>query len=146
MRYLLEFEKKGELRYLSHLDNMRLFQRMFRRAEIELAHSQGFNPHPKLVLAAPLSLGFETEGDLLDFETPPGISEEPDELLARLHAAAPPGLRLLCCEPLPPDQKKPLASQIRAAEYRVEWRPSGPSEPLPDWPALIRAFLAQPEI
>ena len=46
-RYVLKFSKTGYMRYISHLDLLRLFKRMFRTGGIEIRYSQGFNPHPK---------------------------------------------------------------------------------------------------
>ncbi|MBP5166526.1 MAG: TIGR03936 family radical SAM-associated protein [Oscillospiraceae bacterium] len=54
------FEKTGRARYLSHLDLMRTFQRAFKRAGLELKHSEGFNPHPQMSVLLPLQLGCES--------------------------------------------------------------------------------------
>ncbi len=56
MKYIIEFSKTGTICYTSHLDIMKVFKRAFNRAGIRLAYSQGFNPHPKMGLAQPLSL------------------------------------------------------------------------------------------
>ena len=55
------FSKKGLMRYISHLDLMRLFMRAMRRAELPLKMSEGFSPHPKLSLKRALKLGVESE-------------------------------------------------------------------------------------
>ena len=62
-RYVLTFYKKGNMRFISHLDMQRLFRRVLYRANIPLEFSQGFNPHPITNLVQPLSLGFEAEKD-----------------------------------------------------------------------------------
>ena len=62
------FEKKGNAVWISHLDLMRLFQRAFKRAGLPLTHTQGFNPRPSVSIALPLSVGVESECELLDFE------------------------------------------------------------------------------
>lgn len=62
------FEKTGNARYISHLDLMRVFQRAFKRAGLPLTHTQGFNPRPSVSIALPLSLGVESQCELLDFE------------------------------------------------------------------------------
>lgn len=64
----LLFEKKGNAVWISHLDLMRLFQRAFKRAGLPLTHTQGFNPRPSVSIALPLSVGVESECELLDFE------------------------------------------------------------------------------
>ena len=64
----LLFEKKGRAVWISHLDLMRLFQRAFKRAGLKLKHTQGFNPRPSVSIALPLSVGVESECELLDFD------------------------------------------------------------------------------
>ena len=64
----LLFEKKGNAVWISHLDLMRLFQRAFKRAGFFLTHTQGFNPRPSVSIAMPLSVGVESQCELLDFE------------------------------------------------------------------------------
>ena len=62
------FEKTGNAIYISHLDLMRLFQRAFKRAGLNLKHTQGFNPRPSVSIALPLSVGIESSCELLDFD------------------------------------------------------------------------------
>lgn len=64
----LLFKKEGRAKYISHLDLMRTFQRAFARAGISIKHTEGFNPHPYITIALPLSVGQESECELLDFE------------------------------------------------------------------------------
>lgn len=62
------FEKTGTAVYISHLDLMRLFQRAFKRADLPLTHTKGFNPRPSVSIALPLSLGVSSCCELLDFD------------------------------------------------------------------------------
>lgn len=62
------FEKKGNAVWISHLDLMRLFQRAFKRAGLPLTHTQGFNPRPSVSIALPLSVGVESNCEMLDFD------------------------------------------------------------------------------
>jgi len=57
------FSKKGAMRFISHLDLMRLFMRALRRAELPLKMSEGFNPHPKLSIKRALKLGLESDNE-----------------------------------------------------------------------------------
>jgi len=66
MRVWLKFSRADELGYISHLDTHRAYYRLFRRAELPLALSQGFNPHPVMSLAAPMPLGYRSEADYVD--------------------------------------------------------------------------------
>lgn len=68
MRIRAVFNKKNYLKYISHLDLVRLFQRCFNMADIPVKFSQGFNPHPLHSIGNPLSLGFESEVEFLDVE------------------------------------------------------------------------------
>jgi len=64
----LLFEKCGNAVWISHLDLMRLFQRVFKRAGLNLKHTQGFSPRPVVSIALPLSVGVESSCELLDFD------------------------------------------------------------------------------
>ena len=64
----LLFEKTGSAVWMSHLDLMRLFQRAFKRANLPLKHTQGFNPRPSVSIAMPMSEGVESGCELLDFD------------------------------------------------------------------------------
>ena len=91
----LRFVKEGPAVYLSHLDLLRTFQRVFLRAGIALRHSQGFHPHPLLTLALPLPLGQASSCEVLDFET--NSEEDAAALPERLSAVMPAGIRAVDC-------------------------------------------------
>lgn len=84
--YRLLFEKKGNAVWISHLDLMRLFQRAFKRAGLPLTHTQGFNPRPSVSIALPLSVGVESQCELLDFELE-GADVSCREIMERLNNA-----------------------------------------------------------
>ena len=88
------FEKTGNAVYISHLDLMRLFQRAFKRADLPLTHTQGFNPRPSVSIALPLSLGVESVCELLDFDLE-GESVPCDEIAERLNKTLVEGVRVL---------------------------------------------------
>lgn len=67
-KLLVRFDIRGNLRYLSHIETMRLFERAFVRAQTSLAYSKGFNPHPKMSVIFPRPVGVESEGDLVSAE------------------------------------------------------------------------------
>ena len=93
LKQRLLFEKKGRAKFLSHLDLMRTFQRVFLRADVQLKHSEGFNPHPIMSFALPLSVGSESVCELLDFQLEGNA--RPSELVGRLNRAMPEGIRVL---------------------------------------------------
>lgn len=90
----LLFEKTGNAIWISHLDLMRVFQRAFKRAGLQLTHTQGFNPRPSVSIALPLSVGVESVCEVLDFDLT-GESVACDEILRRLNQVLISGVRVL---------------------------------------------------
>ena len=88
------FEKTGNAVWMSHLDLMRLFQRAFKRAGLNLTHTQGFNPRPSVSIALPLSVGVESRCELLDFDLE-GEAVSCKEIRARLNNALVAGVKVL---------------------------------------------------
>lgn len=88
------FIKEGNAIWISHLDTMRLFQRAFKRSGLFLKHTQGFNPRPSVSIAMPLSVGVESECELLDFELD-GQTLPCDEIMHRLNNALIPGVSVV---------------------------------------------------
>ena len=87
----LRFEKTGRAVYISHLDLMHTMQRAFNRAGFHLKYSEGFNPHPQIAIALPLSVGAASVCEIMDFK----LKEDPDlsTLPERLTAVLPEGIR-----------------------------------------------------
>jgi len=115
-RLRARFSRGEPVKFISHLDIMRLWQRAFRRAGIELAYSEGFNPHPRIALAAPLPLGVTSEAELMDVFTVKNITPHSFMTLANSHL--PPGIEIVqvCHVPL---ELPSLQSRVRLAEYSV---------------------------
>ncbi len=105
----LRFEKTGRAVWISHLDLMRTLQRGFSRAGIALAYSEGFNPHPLMSIALPLSVGMESVCEILD------VKVEGDLNIQQLNSCLPEGIRIL--EAYRSDRK---ASEIRWLEISGE--------------------------
>ena len=93
----LLFSKTGRAKYISHLDLMRTFQRAFFRSGIQIRHTEGFNPHPFVSIALPLSVGYSSQCEILEFGLVGGASYE--EVPARLTAAMPEGIVIHSCYP-----------------------------------------------
>ena len=93
----LLFSKTGRAKYISHLDLMRTFQRAFSRAGIQIKHTEGFNPHPFVSIALPLSVGYSSQCEILEFGLVGGASYE--EVPDRLTAAMPEGIIIHACYP-----------------------------------------------
>jgi radical SAM-linked protein len=96
----LRFAKGGALRWLSHHDLMRTFERMLRRAALPFRRTQGFNPHPRLVFALSLPLGVVGRAEIAELELDDDVPA--DEVLARLRAQCPAGLEIHGAHAIPP--------------------------------------------
>ena len=116
-RFRIVFEKGSEMRFISHLDLMRTWERTLRRSGLPLAYTQGHHPHLKMSFGPPLPLGYRSRAEVFDLELarPPAA-----DLAARLNAALPDGLQVLGYRPIlfkPPS----LMSQLEGATYRVRF-------------------------
>ena len=115
-RLRVTFSQGEELKYISHLDMMRLWQRILRRADIPLAYSQGFSPHPKLSLAAPLAIGVTSSSELMDIFLYRRVS--PRFFIKAVSSQLPSGLDI--SEVIEIGLGLPsLQSQVASAEYEV---------------------------
>ncbi len=115
-RYRITYGEQGDLRFSGHLDLNRALERTFRRADIPLAFSEGFNPRPRINIGQALPLGCTSAADLFDVWLAEEL--EPNRLIQRLQAAAPPGLLFIRVERI--EQQAPkLQAQIRAADFEV---------------------------
>lgn len=115
-RIQITFRKEEPLQYISHLDLLRAWERILRRAELPLAYSAGFNPHPKITIAMPLPVGCTGDRELVDV-----VLEEPrsvDEIAASLEPVLPEGISLVGIEQVPL-KATALPALIREATYEV---------------------------
>lgn len=94
----MRFKKTGRAIYISHLDLMQTMQRAFNRAEYKIKYSEGFNPHPTISIALPLSVGASSVCEIMDFV----LTEEADlhELPSRLNAVLPEGIEVVEAYPM----------------------------------------------
>lgn len=113
----IKFIKVGDMIYISHLDVQRLLQRAFRRANVELAFSQGFNPHPKMSYGNALALGVESYGEYVDIEIKDDIGSQ--ELMDRINNQLPDGMQFEKCIELEGGERA-LAANIMFGDYEFE--------------------------
>jgi len=108
----LRFSKADTLRFIGHLDFLKVFQQAIRRSVLPIAYSQGFNPHQIISFALPLPLGMVSINDYADITLTAPVS--PAEIVDKLNAAAPRGLSILAAyEP----KGKTAAAATIAADY-----------------------------
>ena len=117
-RLRVTFSKDGPLRWIAHLDLMRTWERTIRRATLPLSYTQGFSPHPRIALAAPLPVGVSGRCELIDLWLEEDISSS--AVAKRLTAAMPPGLAVSAVEQVS-DQLPSMQSCIEAARYEIRF-------------------------
>ncbi len=139
-RLRIEFAEQGTLKYISHLDLNRTWERVFRRAGLPVAYSQGYNPRPRFQIASALPVGVAGRAELLDVWLTEAL--DPEETLARLRPVLPAGLLVSAVSET--ELRGPsLQSQMRAAEYRAVVHSPEPIESLR---ARVAAMLAAPTL
>jgi radical SAM-linked protein len=124
MRLRVTFSKTDHMRYTSHLDVHRTWERTFRRARLPLAYSQGFNPRPKINLAAALPLGFTSDCEIVEF----WLDGEHiiSDIETRLREATAPGIEIQTIKEVDPRTPK-IPNLVESAKYNVTLL-----EPIPD--------------
>ncbi len=125
------FEKCGRAKYISHLDLNRCMQRIFKRSGLPIWYTEGFNPHIYINFALPLSLGYESSVEIMDFN----LTEETDfkEIMEKLNRVMPEGLRII--RAYFPETKH---TAIRYADYKIVF--SG------DISGYFKSFMEQEKI
>lgn len=122
MKLLLRLEKGEKVKYISHLDMQRLFQRALRRAKLPCAYSQGFNPHMLVSFACALPVGVCSKAEYAEVVLERFVP--PTECMARLNEVLPDGVKILnACEPK--DTDPTVGSVIALAEYSFMLKDSG---------------------
>ena len=116
-RLRIRFGRGEAVKFISHLDIVRLWERAFRRARIALAYSEGFSPHPRISLAAPLSVGITSDAELMDIVITGQVS--PHWFVAAVNQQLPPGMEVLEVYPIASGVPS-LQSQVRFAQYEVD--------------------------
>ncbi|MFC1916393.1 TIGR03936 family radical SAM-associated protein [Chloroflexota bacterium] len=116
-RLRIRFRRGQEVKFISHLDIIRLWHRALNRAGISLAYSEGFNPHPRISLAAPLAVGVTSEAELMDIVLTKPAS--PHFFTAAISQQLPPGIEILQVHPIALTIPS-LQSQVSYAEYEVK--------------------------
>lgn len=112
----VKFRRGDEVKFISHLDLMKVFERAIRRARLPIAYSQGFNPHPGMVFGLPLGVGVTSEAEYGDFEiTDDEMSAQ--EFADRLNLQLPTGVEVLAAKKKA--SKQNIMATIAASEYIV---------------------------
>ena len=116
MRALIRFGKQARLRFISHLDLQRFFQRAVTRTGLPIAWTQGFNPHPVMSFGSALALGWTSEYEVIDIKLSAPMGRKRTEDAVR--AALPEDLPVLEVRMIDDRHPAPMA-QVRMSDYRI---------------------------
>ena len=131
------------MKFIGHLDIMRYFQKVMRRADVDIRYSEGFSPHQIMSFAAPLGVGLESRGEYVDIEVLSTDSSK--EMLRRINENMVEGMKALSYRALPDDAGNAM-SLVAAADYEVRFREGYEPEDLDAFFAGIPEFLKKEEI
>lgn len=140
MKVRLRFSKTGPLKFIGHLDVMRYFQKLFRRANIPVSYSEGFSPHQILSFSHPLPLGMESTGEYADIVLSDSISTQ--DALRAIKEQSVSGISVMSFKMIPDKCENAMAS-VRASRYQVDFINGNPFENIN---VLIDEILSCPEI
>ena len=155
MRIRIKFTKTGTMKYIGHLDVMRFFQKVLRRAGIPVAFSEGFSPHMLMSFAQPLGVGVTSEGEYFDldlrqefFDAACGrekgmekqIRIRSRDIMDRMNAEMPEGFSVTCVVKIPEDKASKCMTLVAAADYEICF------DGIRERKAELEAFFAHREI
>ena len=142
MKIRVKFSKQGTMKFIGHLDIMRYFQKAIRRAEIDIAYTEGLSPHMIMSFAAPLGVGLTSDAEYMDIELrTPISSEKAIEALNRVNVE---GITVTGFWQIPDDKKNKAMTLVAAADYTLRFRKG--YAPKGDWQSNISHFFAQKSI
>lgn len=119
MKIRIKFRKWGSMKFIGHLDMMRYFQKVMRRADVDIRYSEGFSPHQIMSFAAPLGVGITSDGEYFDIEVHSTKSSE--EMIADMNKTMVDGVEITGYVALP-DNAKTAMSIVAAADYVLSYK------------------------
>lgn len=137
-----QFKRTTPLRFLSHLDQQRLFQRAFRRANIPVEYSQGFNPHPKMSFALAMSVGLTSDGEFGEVMVSKNIDVE--TFISRMNQVLPNGLEIITAK-ICDEGVRSLSASLCKSIYRIRIKVV-PETDLRELSESIRSYLERSQI
>ena len=140
MNIRMKFKKHGCMKFIGHLDIMRYFQKAIRRADIDIAYSEGFSPHMIMSFAAPLGVGLTSEGEYVDLQVNSCASSK--AAVDALNSVMVEGMEVVSFKLLPENVKNAMSS-VAAADYFVKWREGYAPE---NWEEKFNVFLQKEEM
>lgn len=143
MKIRMKFRKQGAMKFIGHLDIMRYFQKVMRRAQVDIRYSEGFSPHQIMSFAAPLGVGLLSNGEYLDIEV--RSTESSDTMVTRINEVMSEGMELLSYRRLD-DSAKSAMSLVAAADYVLTFRAGKEPEDMEKFFKALEDFYGQKQI
>lgn len=117
MKARIKFRKYGVMKFIGHLDVMRYFQKVMRRADIPIAFTSGYSPHMIMSFAQPLGIGVTSDAEYFDIELTQSISS--DDAVAQMNQTMVEGMEIVSFVQIPDDKKSSGMTIVAAADYLV---------------------------
>ena len=141
MKARIKFRKSGVMKFIGHLDVMRFFQKVMRRADIPIAFTGGFSPHMIMSFANPLGVGVTSDGEYFDIELTEEI--DMDAAVARMNQVMVEGIEIVNMVPISDDKKRTGMSIVTAADYLSNVKNDAFPE---NWKEKAAGFMNQEQI
>lgn len=143
MKVRIKFRKQGNMKFIGHLDIMRYFQKVMRRADVDIRYSEGFSPHQIMSFAAPLGVGLTSNGEYMDIEVL--STDDSKTMVRRMNETMVEGMEVVSYRQLD-DSSKNAMSIVAAADYTLTFRPGKEPEDLDGFFQKLEAFYHQDQI
>ena len=141
MKARIKFRKYGVLHFIGHLDVMRFFQKLMRRADIPIAFTGGYSPHMIMSFASPLGIGLTSDGEYLDIELTAPVDSS--EAVKRMNEECVEGIEILSIRRISDEKKMTGMTILAAADYLISVKNGSLPE---NWKNAFADFMAQKEI
>ena len=142
MKARIKFRKYGSLRFIGHLDVMRFFQKVMRRADIPIAFSGGYSPHMIMSFANPLGIGLTSDGEYFDIELTEAVNSA-DAVRRMNEACQIEGIEIVSIRRIAEEKKMTGMTILAGADYLTSVRKGAFPE---GWKERFSEFMEQPEI
>ena len=141
MKARIKFRKYGVLRFIGHLDVMRFFQKLMRRADIPIAFTGGYSPHMIMSFASPLGIGLTSDGEYLDIELTAPVDSR--EAVKRMNKECVEGIEIISIRQISDEKKMTGMTILAAADYLISVKKGALPE---NWKEAFADFMAQRQI
>ncbi len=143
MKIRIKFRKQGAMKFIGHLDTMRYFQKIMRRADVDIRYSEGFSPHQIMSFAAPLGVGLLSNGEYVDIEVL--SADDSRTMIRRMNDVMAEGMEVVSFRRLD-DSAKSAMSLVAAADYTLAFRPGKEPEDMEGFFRELDKFCGQEHI